>query len=219
MVRILLIAAVFLTAVKSTAQVIDYPETPRRTVIDTFFSKVILDDYRWLEGTDEEVNTWVKQQNDIARKYLRKTASKYSTYVPIQRYSRTKYSKPSKIGDYYYTYSFYNSVGLPALFFRRSIEDTPDLLIDPNFVSGKDNIYIGGIASSKDSKFLAYKFSRNGSDWMEIKVVKLPSGTHLKDHLLDVKHSGIQWRGNGFYYSKYPRNDLNATLDKELITY
>ena len=46
--------------------------------------------------------------------------------------------------------------------------------------------------------------SRSGSDWQEFNVLDLTTRKPLADKVEWVKVSGIAWRGNGFYYSRYP---------------
>jgi prolyl oligopeptidase len=113
-------------------------------------------------------------------------------------------------------YAFYNVVGQPALFYDQSPTGSFSVLVDPNHISAKDKISLAGYEVSGDSRFLAYAFNRNGSDWLEIKVVNLKTGIHLKDHLTDVKFSSIEWRGDGFFYSKYPRQGLGPTSGQQV---
>jgi len=123
----------------------------------------------------------------------------------IDEYSYTVYDNPIKDGDYYFTYAYYNNNNIPALFFQTSLRSDPKILIDPRFISSKDRIVLKDFSVSKDSKLMAYQFSRNGSDWAELKVVALPSGIEKKDHLKNLKFSNIAWKDDGFYYSTFAK--------------
>ena len=57
---------------------------------------------------------------------------------------------------------------------------------------------------SGDSKYMAYSQSSAGSDWQEIHVRNIETGEDLPDVIRWVKFSGISWKGDGFYYSRYP---------------
>jgi len=105
---------------------------------------------------------------------------------------------------------------VPALFVQNSFRDDPTVLVDPNFISTKDNILLTNYAVSLDSKYLAYQFNRNGSDWGEIKVINIKTGIHKNDHLKNVKFSNIAWKDNGFYYSVYPDQGIEKTLGQEI---
>ena len=87
-----------------------------------------------------------------------------------------------------------------SLYYKSEINSDPTLIVDPSMISSKDEIAIEGYSVSKDSKYIAYQFSRNGSDWLEIKVEKI-NGRNPKDHLENIIFSEIHWKGNGFFYS------------------
>ena len=160
-------------------QSMDYPVSDKQQIIDTIQDVAILDEYRWLENTNsDKTKEWIDQQNSLTKKTLRKAAMKYNSFVAIDKYSYVVYDNPIKQGNYYFTLAYYNNVGVPALFYRASFRDDPTLLVDPGFISGKDNILIKDYSVSKDSKLLAYQFGRNGSDWGEIKVVNIKTGIH-----------------------------------------
>lgn len=208
---------ILLVPVFTYGQLPDYPVTEMIPVTDTFFSKVIVDDYRWLENQhDAKVAEWVELQNSVTSKELRKAAFKVNSYPAIDKYSYAVYDNPQKQGNYYFTYAYYNNVGLPALFCQNSLNDNPTVLVDPNFISSKDNIMLKGISVSLDSKLLAFQFSRNGSDWGEIMVISINTGIYKDDHLKNVKFSDIAWKDDGFYYSTYPDQGLGKTTNQEV---
>lgn len=199
------------------SQSLDYPVTIKQHIADTFYNVTIYDEYRWLENiNNEKTKEWIEQQNSLTKKTLRKAATKYNSYLAIDKYSYVKYDNPIKQRDYYFTYAYYNNVGVPALFCQKSIRDNPSILVDPNFISTKDNILLKGYSVSMDSKLLAYQFSRNGSDWGEIKVINIKTGIHKNDHLKNIKFSNISWKNDGFYYSKFPEQELEKTIGQEI---
>lgn len=200
------------------SQIISYPDTYKENIVDTFFNKTVTDEYRWLEKMkNPKCKDWIEQQNKLTKKALRKASSKCNSYREIDRYSYVKYDNPQKQGNYYFTYAFYNNVSVPALFVQNSFRDDPIVLVDPNFISTKDNISIKNCSVSHDSKYLAYQFARNGSDWGEIKVVNIKTGIHKKDHLENIKFSNIAWKEDGFYYSVFPHNNgIGKTLGQKI---
>src|SRR5690606_25101149 len=59
---------------------------------------------------------------------------------------------------------------------------------------------------SKDGSLVAYQLSEGGSDWRKVVVMKADDKSVVGDTLIDVKFSGLAWRGNdGFYYSSYDK--------------
>ena len=199
------------------AQDINYSKTKKETVVDTFYNQLVKDDYRWLEKSrSKEVGEWVSKQNVASTRYLNSLAPKVNSLTSIDRLSYVKLSNPKKEGKYYFTYAYYLNNGVPALFYTDDVDTPPSVLVDPNFISSEDKITLKSYKASADSKWLAYQFGRNGSDWGEIKLVNLKTGHHKKDHLKEVKFSGINWRGEGFYYSRFPVADFGKTLGQQI---
>jgi prolyl oligopeptidase len=167
---------------------------------------------------DLELQEWVKQENKLSKKWLQKASNKYDAFHQIDKYACAKYKRPRKQGKFYFSYSYYNNFGVPALFYRLSLKEHAKMLVDPNYISKKDRILLKGHSLSSDSRYLAYQFSRNGSDWTEIKVVKMKNGIHTKDHLKNVKFSNIQWKGDGFFYSSFPQvNGMGETKGQQVF--
>jgi prolyl oligopeptidase len=80
------------------------------------------------------------------------------------------------------------------------------VLLDPNALSADGTVALSTIAFSEDGGRLAYALAASGSDWNEVKVRDVATGTDLGDHLRWIKFSGLSWThdGRGFFYSRYP---------------
>ena len=100
---------------------------------------------------------------------------------------------------------------------------TPEVLIDPNTWSEDGTFRLMGYAASKDGKLLTYGVSRSGSDWQEYRVLDLGTRQLLADKIEWVKVSSIAWRGNGFYYSRYPAaakgKELSSINEDHMVYY
>lgn len=196
------------------AQRLEYPVTSKKTVKDTYLDKITVEDeYRWLENQQSpEVTDWIDEQNKLSKKYLTKATNQTKSFVAINKYSYVRIAQNfTKVGDYFFRYYYYNNGGAPALYYKSELSDNPynddlNVLVDPAHISTKDRIMLKGFDVSQNSDLLAYQFSRNGSDWAEIKVVELKNAVHRKDHLKNIKFSNIAWKGNGFFYASYPDN-------------
>ncbi len=86
------------------------------------------------------------------------------------------------------------------------------MLIDPNGWSADGTVRLAGFAPSKDARLAVYGMSRSGSDWQEYNVMDLSTQRVLSDKVEWVKVSSIAWRGNGFYYSRYPQPEKGKEL-------
>lgn len=206
-----------ITAIK--AQRLEYPSCSKHTVVDTFFNEYsVSENYRWLEDVRcDSALAWIKAENKISQKFLQKAASKYNSKASLKKYSYVDGSHPAKDGKYYFCFYRRNKSAIAGLYMGESPNNINQLLVDPNFGNGKDKIDITGYSVSGDSKHLAYTINRNGTDWREIKILSLPSGNNKKDHLVGVKFSSIAWKGDGFFYSRYPYlGEFYATLGEEI---
>ncbi len=52
---------------------IEYLESPKQPVINTYHNLEVIDDYQWLESQEtDEVKDWIKAQNKLSLRFLRK---------------------------------------------------------------------------------------------------------------------------------------------------
>lgn len=195
--------------------------TRQDATVDTFYNNYIIKDpYRWLEDVNsEETKDWVANQNKQSSRFLSKCSAKTKSYQSIDKYNTTKFKNPQKMGKYYFRYAYYNHVGSPALYYQEKLKEDPRILVDPNFISSKDEIMLKGYYLSKDSKYLAYQFSRNGSDWAELKIITLPNRINKKDHLTGLKFSQIAWLKDGFFYSVYQQDNKFGETKGQQVYY
>src|SRR5690606_22508927 len=116
-----------------------------------------------------------------------------------------KYSAPFKEGKYTY---FFKNDGLQnqSVLYRETEDGKAEVFLDPNAFSSDGTTSLAGIDFSKDGSLAAYMISEGGSDWRKVIVLKTEDKSIVGDTLVDVKFSGISWKGNeGFYYSSYDK--------------
>ncbi len=196
---------------------------PKEVVADTFFNKYIVQDpYRWLENVNSErTREWVRKENKLSKAILTRASYRTNFYQNLEKYSLNRHRTPKKLGKYYFSYSWYDNNSVPALFYSRSIQGRPMLLVDPTTLTTKnsDIVMLQGYSVSKDSKYLAYLYNINGSDWRKIGVVNLETGKNTNDHLSNIKFSGLVWRGHGFYYSVFSQVGKFGSTSGEKVYY
>lgn len=190
----------------TSTQTLQYPATRTVDHVDTYHGTRVPDPYRWLEDdTSAETAAWVEAQNKVTFAYLEKIPFRAQLLKRLNAlYDYAKYSTPSRKGSNYF---FTKNDGLQnqsVLYIQRGLEGTPEVLIDPNAWSADGTVRLAGFAPSKDGTLLAYAVSKSGSDWQEINVMNLTTRKPLADKVEWVKVSGIAWRDQGFYYSRYP---------------
>jgi prolyl oligopeptidase len=219
-----LLGVVALAATLS-AQNLPYPTTKTVDHVDTYHGTKVADPYRWLEDdTSAETAAWVEAQNKVTFAYLDRIPYRAQLVKRLNAlYNYAKYSSPSRKGEYYF---FSKNDGLQnqsVLYIQKGLTGTPEVLIDPNTWSEDGTFRLMGYAASKDGKLLTYGVSRSGSDWQEYRVLDLGTRKLLTDRIEWVKVSGIAWRGNGFYYSRYPApvkgKELSSINEDHMVYY
>lgn len=200
-----IIVAMMTIGCQSGSEKISYPKAKKIDVVDTYFGQEVADPYRWLEDDNsQETAEWVQAENEITQKYLEKIPFRSALkqrFEEIWNYPKT--GMPFKKGGRYY---FYKNDGLQnqsVLYTQKTLDDKPEVFLDPNTFSTDGTIALGSISPSKDGKYFAYSISRGGSDWSEIVVMDIETRNMLPDTIKWSKFSGISWYNDGFYYSCY----------------
>ena len=201
-----------LTAMNMNAQDVaefkgSYPETKKSGHLDVYFGKELVDDYRWLEDDlADDTKEWVKKQNEVTFDYLGQIPFRDAIKKRLESlWNYEKYSAPFKEGDYTY---FYKNDGLQNQYvlYRQLGNGAPEVFLDPNKFSKDGTTSLSGIQFSKDGSLCAFQISEGGSDWRKVIVLDAKSKMMKDDTLVDIKFSGLSWRGNeGFYYSSYDK--------------
>lgn len=213
-----------ITMTESKQAAITYPQTAKGDVVDSYFEQKIADPYRWLEDDrSSETEAWVKAQNKVTFSYLEQIPYREQIKQKLaSSWNYEKVSAPFKEGKYTY---FYKNDGLQNQYvlYRQLDDGTSEVFLDPNTFSEDGTTSLAEVSFSKDGSKLAYSISEGGSDWRKIIVIDVETKQPLEAELVDVKFSGINWRGNeGFYYSSYDKPDgseLSAKTDQHKLYY
>ncbi|MGZ3932586.1 MAG: prolyl oligopeptidase family serine peptidase, partial [Bacteroidia bacterium] len=182
------------------------PKTKKIMQTDDYFGTKVEDPYRWLEDDNSaETKAWVKEENAATNAYLEKIPYREKIKKRLtEMWNFGKESAPFKKGDRFF---WYKNDGLQNQNVLYSQKDTccgqGEILLDPNTLSPDGTTSLSGIGVSKNAQWLAYGISKAGSDWVEIHVMDISKKSDLPDVIKWVKFSGMSWKGNGIYYSRY----------------
>lgn len=202
-------------AEETVTKSMEYPETRKdSTVTDEYFGTKVEDPYRWLEDDrSEETAEWVKAENELTFSYLAKIPYRDAINKRLTAlWNYEKYSAPFKRGDFTY---FYKNDGLQNQYvmYRQGEGEEPGVFLDPNSFSADGTTSLSGINFTDDGKMAAYQISEGGSDWRKVIVINTLTKEAIEDTLVDVKFSGLSWRGSeGFYYSSYDKPKEGSAL-------
>ena len=213
------------TATTGYGQQLTYPTTNKGTVVDEFWGEKVADPYRWLEDDrSAETKSWVQAENKVTFDYL--NAIPFRTKLKDQLTEIWNYEKigtPFKEGEYTY---FFKNNGLQqhAVLYRKLGEKgAEEIFLDPNTFSKDGSTSLADVSFSKDGSLVAYSISEGGSDWRKVIVLNAKDKSSVGETLVDVKFSGIAWKGNdGFYYSSYDKpkgSELSEKTDQHKLYY
>lgn len=199
-----------------------YPQTKRGETVDVYFDTKVADPYRWLEDDrSAETAAWVKAQNEVTYDYLSKIPFRDALKARMEKlWNYEKIGAPNREGNYTY-YSKNNGLQNQSVMYRKDAKGVETVFLDPNTFSKKGTTSLGGVDFSEDGSKVAYAISEGGSDWRKVILIDAESKKILEDTLVDVKFSGVSWRGNeGFYYSSYDKpkgSELSAKTDQHKL--
>lgn len=203
-----------------------YPETPIKKVEDTYHNIKVVDDYQWLEQLqDPAVIDWVNQQNKVSERYLKKIEKSNNAINSMKRFMFHEMDYDYEFKDILnnsklYFKLFYRGKNTePSIYYKKGIISDYVNLINPGSISHKDQIIFTDLTPSKDGRFLAYQYNRNGSDWKEIKIVQVKNRHYFKETLMHTISSEIYWFGQGFFYKKYNYTSKQGKRELPKIMY
>jgi prolyl oligopeptidase len=203
---------------------VNYPTTAKVDTIDTYFGTDIPDPYRWLEDDrSPETEAWVSKQNKTTFDYLENIPFRNDLKNRLEKlWNYEKLGSPFKEGDYTY-FSKNNGLQNQYVVYRKKGDAEAEVFLNPNTFSEDGTTSLAGLSFTKDGSLAAYLISEGGSDWRKAMIIDTDSREIIEDTLVDIKFSGLSWKGNdGFYYSSYDKpegSELSAKTDQHRIYY
>ena len=222
MKKVLITMLVSSTIVSVSQAQINYPQTKKTDKVDSYFETKVSDPYRWLED-DRSLETadWVKAQNQVTFGYLSTIPYRNTIKARMEKlWNYEKVSAPFKEGKYTYYYKN-NGLQNQSVLYRKDASGNEELFLDPNTFSKDATTSLADISFSKDGSLCAYSISEAGSDWRKVIFINAETKQSIGDQLIDVKFSGLSWKGNeGVYYSSYDKpkgSELSAKTDQHKL--
>ncbi len=184
-----------------------YPKTKTVDHIDNYHGTQVADPYRWLEDLDsDETKAWIEAQNRVTFAYLEEIPQRQKIQDRLtQLWNYEKYGTPFRRGNRYFYFKNDGLQNHSVLYTLQSLDDQPQVLLDPNIFSEDGTVALSGISISDDGGWIAYGLSSGGSDWQQWKIRNIETGEDLEETLDWIKFSNVSWTKDhqGFYYSRY----------------
>lgn len=203
---------------------LQYAQTKQGDVVDTYFGTQVADPYRWLEDDrSAETAEWVKAQNKVTFDYLAQIPYREQIKQRLEAlWNYEKVGTPSKEGQYNY-FSKNDGLQNQSVIYRQKDGGQPEVFLDPNTFAADGTTSLADLQFTEDGSIAAYAISEGGSDWRKVFVINAESKEKLEPELVDVKFSGISFKGNeGFFYSSYDKptgSELSAKTDQHKLYY
>uniref|UniRef100_A0A915Q292 Prolyl endopeptidase n=1 Tax=Setaria digitata TaxID=48799 RepID=A0A915Q292_9BILA len=185
---------------------------PSENSVNAEYAEYILqvaDPYRWLEDPDlDETKEFIQQLNSVSQPFIASSPHREKLRKRLtELWDYEKFGCSVKHGDYYYYYRNSGLQNQSVLYRQKTLDGEGEVFLDPNKLSEDGTTAVRQQSFTNDGSILAYGLSEKGSDWMTLKFKKV-DGTDLKDVLIGVKHSGLDWLidNSGIFYSKYPEH-------------
>ena len=168
-----------------TYPLVNYPNTPKKEVVDKYFDIDVIDPYRWLEDDrSKETEAWVKAENKTTLAYLNNISFRSDIKKRLEYlWNYEKISAPFKEGKFTY---FYKNDGLQnqSVIYRQKENEAPEVFLNPNEFSEDGTTSLGALSFSESGNIVAYSISEGGSDWRKIIVMDVFSKEILEDTIL-----------------------------------
>jgi len=188
------------------------PPTKAAPVKEVVDGVPIVDDYRWLEGNDEnpramgamtpEVAAWTEAQNAYTRSILDRLPARKELEAKLRPLMQVgSVSLPYMRGDRYFYSKREGDQNQASIYVRAGYKGTPRLLLDPAAIDPSGLTTIAWTNPSRDGKLLAYGTFRAGDERATLHVLEVDGGRTLP-LTIGGKVSSFDWLpdASGFFY-------------------
>jgi len=212
-------------SVTSPSHAAQPPASPKRPVTDTHHGQQIVDDYRWLEDSDDpEVKAWSDAQNAYARSVLDNlpgVAAIRRRVTEIMSAETVGYWELQTAGGHYFSMKSDPPLQQALLVVADAYAPgtKPRTLVDPNAMDDSGATSIEWYRPSPNGKLVAVCLSSAGAEVGDVQVFETATGKAL-DEFVPRANTGtaggdLAWASDssGFYYTRHPREGERAAAD------
>jgi len=210
------LAAIGLVAAGCGVESTGAPATAVDPVTDTLHGVEVVDNYRWLENSNVDVQAWTDRQNEYTRSHLDQLPDRQAIIERLQQLydeAEPEYSNFHHQNEQLFALKDDPTLDQPMLVTIDSPHDLASerVIVDPNLIDTTGRTSIDWFVVSPDAKLVAVSLSVGGSEDGDLHVFKVANGEALDDFVPRVNGptagGDVAWSsdGSGFFYSHYPR--------------
>lgn len=206
---------------KGVNMIHSYPQALKESHVEEHFSISIEDPFRSLENDlSPHTISWLEAQQNLTEEYLNQYPYRKDMLKRLKELvDYPKLSPPYKMGDWYY-YSRNNGLQNQWVYYRRAtMNDAEEIFFDPNTLSQDGTTRASWCGFSRDYRYFSFLVSPSGADAGEIWTLDTYSKEFIPDKITDVRHSGVSWWKDGFFYSRYDNTQDYQSQDANMKIY
>jgi prolyl oligopeptidase len=193
-----------------------WPPTRADELTETIQGQKIADPYRWLEDeTSDDVQLWMKAQDDYARRTLASYPQRDELAARIkQLFYFDAIGAPLRRGARFFYSRKHVDKEKTIIYWKEGEHGGEHVLFDPNQWSADGSKGLHGYFPSYDGKHVAYQVSEHNSDETVMHVIDVEARKDLPDVIEGTKYAAASWTpdGKGFYYTWVPALSDKVTI-------
>ncbi|MVM31379.1 prolyl oligopeptidase family serine peptidase [Spirosoma sp. HMF4905] len=185
------------------------PISPKRPVVDTYFGKVVTDNYRWMEDMNsQQTKDWFKAQGDYSNSVLAQIPGRDSLVNTFVRYDALKsvnYSDIRRKGNRYFYRKTLPKENVSKLYYRDGKMGAEMLLFDPTTYDKAKKYAVSGYQPSEDGQKLTIGLAEGGAEISIMRIMDVATKTFYPESITAVfGYDNYGWSpdGKGFIYKQ-----------------
>ena len=184
------------------------PVAPVKPVTDTYFGTPVVDPYRWMETSTDDLMAYMKAENAVTVQALQPFASQDAQILSeLTKLSDTVdiVSNPSRVLDRFFYLELPSGKSDYLLMTRATSGGPSRLLLDPaTLAEGGKHAAIDYYVPSPDGQYVAVGVSLGGSENSVLHVVETATGKLLSESISRAQEASPSWTDDskGFYFAR-----------------
>ena len=161
------------------------PATQSTLVVDNYFGKNIVDNYRWLEeAKSPETRAFIDAQNAYTQRYLKQAHIRQDVVDDLDALEHVaRWSTPIERNGVLFFTKRLAGEEQSSIYIRRTYAGKDERLIDPAQLSRDPNTSVSLSAVSRDGSLLVYGLRQGGADETALHIYNVKTGKTLEDEL------------------------------------
>lgn len=198
---------------------LQYPDTPRRDVVEDVHGEPVSDPYRWLEDeTDPEVEEWVETQNKLTQQYITSINAEPVYQELLDEHDVFTRSAPFRRGDRYYWHERHPGQHHSVLFSATDpgSEEDKQVVFDVNALSEDGSVANSFFKLSRQGSYAVYDTTEGGDERHQVYIRDMKTGEDEEFYFGRLFMMAWCDDEEGFYYTRSNYQDYGGRSTDEV---